>query len=225
VGEELIVKVDPAASMRIWEVQLMLGGQVFTIPAMSAADWWPILADGDLTGLLDVAESNSTDLDEMLLSGELEGTDISEALVEAVEAATGRSYRVAVVLVSVAAQHWGAINGYLVARGFRWDQQPIGAALDAIYSVTTQNMNEKDLSKFGQAMAGDGARPEVAEEFEQMAGPKPKRGTAIAGPSGNARPRTRRRPRQPLQGGPSGAPSSPPEQPAGSDPQTSSARP
>lgn len=195
--------VDPAASMRCWAVEVQLGGRLFEVPPLPAADWWPVLTSGNLGIILDFLPSTDSDaIDEMLLAGELDTT----ALTDAVEVAAGRSLHAAIVLAVVAKQNWAVISGRLAQRGFRWDMMPLGAALDAIYAMAVENMTEENRAKFeallDAAPAGLGRKrrrgPRDVEKFEEIAGPKPTTGVRASGaPSGSSRPRTRPRPRPP----------------------------
>jgi hypothetical protein len=208
------VEVDPLASMRCWAIEIELGGRTFDVPALCATDWWPVLVSADLSLILDFVVSIPTDplnLDDLLLSGELTGEEMTGALKDAVEAAAGRSFHAAVVLASVAGMHWAAINGTMVRRGFRWEGQPLGAALDAIYAEVTSRLDEEALGKFEAVLEDEGltqpggkrkASERVVSEFEAMAGPRPTTGVVATGErSGNARPRTRQQPRRLRQGG------------------------
>jgi hypothetical protein len=205
------VQVDPAASMRCWGIELELGGRTYEVPALPAADWFPILASGDLSHILDLVMSTpgEGDLDEQLLTGEIEGTDLGDVLRDAVEEIAGRSFHSAVVLAVVAEAQWSSINGRLVLAGFRWDVQPIGAALDAIYAVVVGALDDKGRDKFlalleNEALTTPGRKGKVSQrivsEFEAMAGPKPTGGlTATGAPSEGRRPKTQPRSRTPHQ--------------------------
>lgn len=216
--------VDPLASMRCWSIQIELGGRTFDIPALSALDWWPVLATGDFTSILDTVVSDPAqpfDLDDLLLEGRLTQAELGEALTDALEAAAGRSRHAAVVLARAAEMHWPSINGSLVRRGFRWEGQPLGAALDAVYAEMTSRLDEKGLEKFDALLSNealtkgkpsDRQREKLAGEFESFAGPRPTTGVrSTAGQSGSERPRTRTRPRPPRQADPSTEPMQPPE--------------
>lgn len=206
--------VDPTASMRCWAVTLELGGREFEIPALPAADWWPVLSALDLTLILDFLTSSESDqLDEMLLTGEVGDEELSTALTEAVAIVAGRSFHVAAVLVMVAEQNWSAIGGQFARDGFRWDIASLGAALDATYLIMIDALPKKeDRDKFtrllenerltgGKRKAPD--REKVISEFESLAGPKPTGGVRATGaPSDGERPRTRQQQRQPRQDGP-----------------------
>lgn len=211
------MEVDPLASMRCWAIELELGGRTFDVPALPAVDWWPVLSAGDLNLILDFVVSDPLDpfdLDEMLLSGALSAGELETALGDAIEAATGRSLHASLVLATVANMQWASINGALVKRGFRWDEQPLGAALDAIYSEVTERLGNATVDK-GKKPPLDAflalleneemttgkkraAPARIVDEFESIAGPRPKTGVKSTGaPSDNARPKTRTRPRPP----------------------------
>jgi hypothetical protein len=208
---------DPAASMRCWAIGLELGGREYDIPALPAADWWPVIVSGDPGQVLDLVVS-SDDLDERLLLGEVGTTELGVAVVDAIEQAAGRSFHVAYVLATVAAMHWPTINGALARRGFRWDVMPLGAALDAIFSVVTENMDAEARKKFDMLLASENLtgktkprdRRKMVADFETLAGPMPTGGrTATAERSGSERPKTQPRPRPPRPDGPSPAPTPP----------------
>lgn len=212
--------VDPLASMRCWAITVELGGREFEIPALPAVDWWPVLVSGNPSGIVDILKSiDGADLDGMLLDGTVSGAELSEAITDAIEEATGRSFHAAFVLATVATTAWPMVGGQLARDGFHWDTQPIGAALDAIHLVVLEGMTEENRGKFlalleNDAMSQPGRKrtpsQKVVDEFETMAGPRPAPaplpGKASGAPSGNPRPRTRTRPRQPRQDGPPAVP-------------------
>lgn len=216
--------------MRCWAIELELGGRTYEVPALSAVDWWPVLSAADPAGVLDLV--TSSDLDERLLAGDLDGGELAEACRDAVEEAAGRSFHSAVVLVMVAEGQWPVINGSLVRRGFRWEDQPLGAALDAIYSVVTEALEKEPLEKFLALLDNETltdpkkkrkAPARIVNEFETMAGPKPTTGVrSTGGPSGSGRPKTQPRLQPPRQPARSGAPRRPRGRPAESDPPASS---
>lgn len=228
------MEVDPLASMRCWDITVELGGREFEIPAMPAVDWWPVLTSVNPNRVLDfLTSSTGADVDTMILDGEVTSAEITEALTDAIEEATGRSLHVALVLALAADGSWPTIGGHLAQIGFRWDQQSIGAALDAIYAVIIGNLPEDARGKFealleNESLTQPGKKrtpsQRVMTEFEAMAGPRPAPsppGTAqpqqsSAGPSDSAPARSRspRQPRHP--GARSGAPKQQRSRPAGS---------
>lgn len=218
------MEVDPLASMRCWAIEIELGGRTYDVPALPAVDWWPVLVSSNPMAILDFVVSN--DLDERLLDRQIQETELVAALRDAVEEATGRSFHISVVLAMVASQQWAAVGGVLAQKGFRWDVAPIGAALDAVYSVVMNGLDEESQKKFLALLENESlttgekkASPRAVSEFESMAGPRPTGGLKATGElSGGARPKTRQRPRPPRQAAPSTAPRRLPGTPAGSAP-------
>jgi hypothetical protein len=219
------VNVDPLASMRCWAIEFELEGRTYDVPALSAVDWWPVLGDANPLSVLDIVESN--DLDERLLVGELNHADLLDALRDVVEESAGRSFHAAVILVMVANSQWPVINGQLTRHGFRWEGQPLGAALDAVYAVVVEAFGKEDREKFLALLDNESLtngkptkrqRAKLDDEFASMAGPKPTTGVKATGaPSDSARPKTRPRLQPPRQGGRSRAPRQPRAPRAGSD--------
>jgi hypothetical protein len=215
------MNVDPVASMRCWAVDIELGDRTFTVPPLPAADWWPVLADADPSAVLQLIESDPTDpgsIDEALLAGMVNEADLGQAITDAVEEATGRSLHAGLVLAAVAQARWAEIGGQLAQRGFRWDVQPIGAALDAIYFIVVSGLPEKDGDKkprqaFLDLLANeaitmgskgvDKRREQAVSDFESLAGPRPTAAPAqsTGGRYAGERPKTRTRPRPPRQAG------------------------
>jgi hypothetical protein len=230
------VDVDPLASMRCWAIEIELGGRTFEVPALPAADWWPVLVSGDIGQILDFIVSTPDDpgnVDDLLLSGVLSGNELTEVLLDAMEEAAGRSFHAAFVTALTAGTQWAAVNGTLAKGGFRWDEQPLGAALDALYAAMLELLSKESLDKFHKLLENEalttGAtrrgrnREKVMSEFESMAGPKPTTGAVATGePSGSGRPKTRPRLQPRRQPGQSAEPKRPRAPRAGSAPAASS---
>lgn len=210
--------------MRCWAVTLELGGRTFEIPALPAADWWPVLVSGNLASILDFVEStldDPFDLDDLLLEGNLSQGELITALTDAVEVTCGRSLHASMVLAATAKMYWASINGSIARRGFRWDVQPLGAALDAIYVEVLGRLDKEPLEKFLAVLENEALttgkptqrqRAAITDEFESIAGPRPTVGVKSSGaPSDNARPKTRQRPRPPRRADPSSEPTQPRE--------------
>jgi hypothetical protein len=187
-----MVDVDPLASLRVWAVDVEVGGRTFEVPASPASDWFPVLAGGDPLKIMDLVDQSGSDgLDELILSGDFDLEELGESLADAVREVTGRPPMVAYVLAYVAKTHWMTINGVMVSGGFRWDTMPIGAALDAIYSIVTRNMDKEDRGKFDALLeAATSDRKTAIADFEATAGPQPKGGLTIGELSEDGRPRT-----------------------------------
>ena len=239
------MKTDPLASMRCWAIGVTLGGQEYTIPAAPAAAWWPLLAEPSGSALLDMIKD--PDLTDRLWQGEIETQDISDATIETIEAAAGRSVTAALLIASIADEHWASINGQLTREGVRWDVLPLGAVLDAIHALLMERFGDSKNEKTGRLvredylaalempLSGTGSRvsEQAISDFETMAGPRPTRSGGVTAPpelsSGapfaDTPSRTRTPSRPPRRPGPSGAPTTPPSTPGRSDPAARSAPP
>jgi hypothetical protein len=200
--------------MRIWELEIDLGGRTFDVPALPASGWFPVLLEGNPLLVLDMIEDET--LDDVLLSGQVSPEELVETLLVAIEQAAGREFHAAFVLAQVAAVQWAAISGTLAERGFDWETRPLGAALDAIYAILVKSLDKEALARFQSLLDNPtgalsrrraGRRKQMAEDFAEIAGPKPQGGViATAERSGNARPKTRPRPQQPRPPAPSREP-------------------
>jgi hypothetical protein len=208
------VKVDPLASMRCWAVDIELGGRIYEVPALPAADWWAVLAAPEPLGaLLDLIPEETGDLEDRLLAGEISGDEMTTALTDALEEVIGRPLRAGVVLAEVARAHWPVVNGRLAQRGFRWDVMPIGAALDAIYAMVMESQDEKGRTQFEAILDPEAHKQDVKAKaraaFQDLAGPRPtvrKPLRSSAAPSGDTSPKTPTRRRPPRQAGRSAVP-------------------
>lgn len=235
------MNVDPLASMRCWAITVEMGGREFEIPALPAVAWWPVIASMQPIDILDMLKSSSEtdefELDGMLLDGQVTGKELSGVLRDVIEEVTGRTIQAAYVLALTATERWDVVGPAMAQTGFRWDVQPIGAALDLVYSVIMSALKEENQKKFEALLEKDFSTPSrdrvpdqrVISEFEAMAGPRPAPaplpGKATAVPSDGQRPRTRTRLRQPLQDARSAGPRKKPGSRAGSGPPASSSVP
>jgi hypothetical protein len=139
---------DATASLRTRAVEVELGGWVFTIDALPAADWIEAVQIGDLAaifpGLLrDRALEN--EIWTLLMEGAITREDLVMAAHGALSTAAGRPWWEAQRLVS-AAMHERAsavVLGNLVRAGFDFGTRPLAAFLDAAYSFAVQDRSEE----------------------------------------------------------------------------------
>ena len=61
--------IDPIASLRCWEIEVEIGGQEYTIPALPAADWWAALLDDRHEAAILGLIRDDSGLDDLLLAG------------------------------------------------------------------------------------------------------------------------------------------------------------
>jgi hypothetical protein len=145
------VPADALAALRIWALDVELGGEVFTVPARPAADWFVAILDDDvplplIPGLMD---SDAEDrISDMLLDGEIAAEDIAVRSRELLTAAAGRPWWEADRLIRSSGESWHIIGGELTRLGVDLGTVPLAAALNAIYVVCVRTMDEKERNKF-----------------------------------------------------------------------------
>lgn len=142
---------DALAALKIWELEVELAGEVFTVPPRPAAEWFVAILDEDtalplIPGLMDGdAEERIAD---MLLDGQLTVELIAQRSRELLTAAAGRSWWEADRLIRSSGASWHIIGGELTRLGVDLDRVSLAAALNAIYVVCVRTMDEKERNKF-----------------------------------------------------------------------------
>lgn len=142
---------DALAALRIWALEVDLGGETFVVPARPAADWFLAILDEDtplplIPGLMDRgAEERIVDL---LLDDLTTAEEIVTRSRELLTAAAGRPWWEADRLIRSAGASWQVIGGELIRLGVDLDKVSLAAALNAIYVVCVRTMDEKERNKF-----------------------------------------------------------------------------
>jgi len=166
--------------MRCRAVEIELGGQTFAVPPLPAADWWPVLAEGNLNRIIGLVEDD--DILDHLLDESFDGVEFEQELIRAVEQVSGRTLHEALVIVSVAASAWWWIGGRLARYGFRWDVMPLGAALDAVHGLLMENLTDEVKKKYEAALMPPVKkidRAQAVNNFATFAGPIPTGGVKM----------------------------------------------
>lgn len=218
------MKADPLAAMRCWAVDIELGGQVYTVPPLPAADWWPILAGGDLAAVLGLIEDG--DIDDRLLDESISSAELEQAFTDAVEEVSGRTLHEAVTIAGAASVLWSWVGGRLARYGFRWDVMPLAAALDAVHGLLMENLTEEFRAKYEALLRPPVLkidREQAVADFAAVVGAPPPTGgvrmpLSSDAPSGDTPPRTPPQPRSRRPRARSDAPTKPPATPVRSAP-------
>lgn len=168
--------MDVAASLRPCEIDVTLAGEVFTVPALSAADWLVAILDEEggsiLPGLL--AEEDQKRVYHMVLRGELEPAEVNTAWRDLMSAATGRSWWSAARLCRSAADPdaWAQVHGRLFDMGVDLDKASIGALCNAIFFLLmtgAKDDEERSTVRFELELPPPGSEEEVWEDRSQIA--------------------------------------------------------
>lgn len=142
---------DALAALKIWALDVDLGGETFTVPARPAVDWFVAILDSEtplpiIPGLMGGdAEERITDL---LLEDVIDTEEIIARSRELLTAAAGRPWWEADRLIRSAGESWQIIGGELTRLGVDLGQVSLAAALNAIYVVCVRTMDEKERNKF-----------------------------------------------------------------------------
>jgi len=141
---------DALAALKIWPVEVELGGEVFTVPPRPAAEWFvAILGEEPLPlipGLMDDADGER--IGELLLDEVIDLDLIVTRHRELLTVAAGRPWWEADRLIRSSGESWHIIGGELTRLGVDLDRVSLGAALNAIYVVCVRTMDEKERNKF-----------------------------------------------------------------------------
>lgn len=139
---------DPLASLAIFAITVTVAVGDFQIPALPAARWLEILLDEDFQperifpGLC----SDETVLAcfEGLDNGSLSEQDVADAVMDALEVASGRRWWITLRLARVAREHWDLVGGGLMLAGVRAEQVSLGAWLDALHALMVERLAAAD---------------------------------------------------------------------------------
>lgn len=147
---------DPAASLSLFPVEFTLAGKDYELPGVGARWWLEMLLANDIgmivaaepEGLLSVQEAAEIDL--ALIDGTVEMEEFRAVLYDVLSAVAGRDWWEAVGLVATVSSeaNWSRIMGQLFRSMPDPGALPLAAWLDAVLSICTQNMDEKQLGKF-----------------------------------------------------------------------------
>jgi len=142
---------DALAALKIWALDVDLGGETFTVPARPAVDWFLAILDEDailplVPGMMDAAAQER--INDMLLDGDTDTDEIVSRTREVLTAAAGRPWWEADRLIRSAAAEWQVIGGELTRLGVDLAQESLAAVLNAIYVICVRTMDEKERNKF-----------------------------------------------------------------------------
>jgi hypothetical protein len=142
-----VPKFDADASLSMWAIEVVIGDQVARVPPLPASAWLPVLMTGDAKNSLDLVEGEF-DLASALLHGGATVEDVVEQLTVLVEAVAGRALVTALTIAEFARDRWDLVGPDMARIGMRFDQVPLGYALDAIWSTLMRVLDEKALKSF-----------------------------------------------------------------------------
>lgn len=136
------MRIDPAATLRCWAVDVDLAGLTVTVPPLPAGPWLLAMLEGTSTAVIPgmLADDAAGEVDDLLLGGALLWADLERAALDAVEAVSGTRWWTAYRLAHAATAT--ALGGELVSRGVDPERVPLGAYLLAAHRLGVRNMED-----------------------------------------------------------------------------------
>jgi hypothetical protein len=164
---------DLTWSLDIFPVEVLLCGRVFTIPEHPAS-WWmaQILSEEwgiDLfPGCLPNEEQD--EVYDLMVDGEVTVEDLSQVLLDMISTVSGRPWWVALRLVSVLQQNWGALGGELLFRGMDPSKMSFSAWLDVSLYLIMRNIEGNKATMFTLQLEVPPPEAKPEQVPEQQAG-------------------------------------------------------
>lgn len=161
------VGVDPVASMRTWGAEVAFGDQTYRVPAMDAAQWLelllaqPIDFEGLFPGL--AGPQAVCEVNQMILAGQASADDLERAILDLLEAVSGRSWWVTLRLCYSVRSNWESIGGEMARNGVHPWGMPLGYWLDAAYSTMIDLMLKGPKPKAAADWSRAVTQPPVTE--------------------------------------------------------------
>lgn len=169
------VNPDPVVSLRPWGARVAFGDRMFTVPAVDAAGWLelllcePVNFEALFPGL--AGPQAVTDVNQMIVAGEASDADLEQAILDLVEAVSGRSWWVTLRLCFSVRRNWDAVGGELARLGVHAQGVPLGFWLDAAYAtmidLIMKGPKPKQAADFSRALTQP--PPQAAREFDEVA--------------------------------------------------------
>lgn len=133
------INPDPVASLRSWGADVTFGDRSFHVPGMDAAGWLELLlADPiDYEALFPgLAGPDAVfAVNHMIVAGHAGDADLEQAILDLIEAVSGRSWWIALRLCYSVRRNWESVGGEMARMGvYPWGM-PLGYWLDGAYST------------------------------------------------------------------------------------------
>lgn len=140
---------------------MSFAGRVFKVPAMDAAGWLELLLaetidyEGLFPGL--AGPQAVLEVNQMMLEGQAAEGDLERAILDLLEAVSGRSWWITLRLCFSMRSNWESVGGEMARMGvYPWGM-PLGYWLDAAYSTMVDLMlkgpKPKNAADWSRAVA------------------------------------------------------------------------
>jgi len=166
--------IDALAALKVWGVEIELGGKTYHIPPVPAAGWFVAILRGEPMPIVPgmVLDEEQADLIEDMALGLVDLDDVVDAEREALEIASGWRWWAADRMIRSAAHEWKIVSGQLIRRGVDLSTLPLGAVLNALYAMATETLDQQKRIAFelelNRPPAGSMSEEERERQAEEM---------------------------------------------------------
>jgi hypothetical protein len=165
---------DPLAALKVWAIEVDLGGKTYRIEPTPAAGWFVAILREDalpiVPGMMSV--DDQVEIIDRLAFGEFGIEELTTAARDALETASGWRWWMADRMIRSAGQDWKVVSGQLIKRGIDLSTLPLGAVLNALYAMAVETLDTSKRSQFdfdlGRPPAGALSEEEREEEAAAM---------------------------------------------------------
>lgn len=129
-------------ALQPWPVVVYIAGRFYEVPAEPASLWVAQLAGEEgIVGVLNLLDDTDLEtINDDILLGELNLTELNTVLTELVTLVSGRPWWFTMRLIHAAQDSWDAIGGYLALKGIRADQLSFQAWMDALLATVLRHI-------------------------------------------------------------------------------------
>ncbi len=160
--------IDTLPSLRCWAVEVDIGGGIYRIPPLPAADWLAAISASFTRVVPGMLEGDIEDLLDRVAYGDIPYSELRDAGRDTITQATGMKWWAAARLVYYLDSHWSTIGGAVLMRGIDPSTRSIGAVLTCTYRVLLENCkNEQERVKLDHELE----RPPSGIPISQMYDP------------------------------------------------------
>jgi hypothetical protein len=144
------VKTDPIASLTAWPVDVAIGGKVYVVPPLPAAQWMILLLDefGSFDTVIEVLSvTDRAEIEQGVIDGTVDDKDMEQAFRDVVEVAAGRPWWVVLNYLNLIQGFWSRFHGRILLSGLDPERVSFGAYLDAAHYSFIEGRDEQGIQK------------------------------------------------------------------------------
>jgi len=139
---------DPVASFKPWPIDVKVGADVVTIPAMDASEWLSLLMEMDVEAYVDdifpglLADDEAQIIERALWDEKLSLEELREVALQVIASVSGRPWWVALRLIFTVKANWDSIGGEFSFRGIDPSRLSLAGWLDAAQLILIRGIGD-----------------------------------------------------------------------------------